>query len=103
MKETIYTLKPGNYLYQLAGRFYGDSLFWVLIYKANAENIYDPDLIVIGDKLIIPPLEGDRHKLSSHDSLELSESHRLLYEYYGETDDPVAGNFYQGMIRYRPK
>ena len=103
MKETIYTLKPGNYLYRLAGRFYGDSLFWVLIYKANTENIYDPDFILIGDKLIIPPLEGDRHNLSSHDSLELSESHRLLYEYYGETDDPVTGNFYHGMIRYRPK
>ena len=103
MKETIYTLKPGNYLYRLAGRFYGDSLFWVLIYKANTENIYDPDFILIGDKLIIPPLEGDRYNLSSHDSLELSESHRLLYEYYGETDDPISGNFYHGMIRYRPK
>lgn len=101
-EETIYTLQPGNYLYQLSGFFYGDSLFWVLIYKANADKIKNPEIVDVGGELVIPNLEGDRYNLTRNDSLNLSEGYRMLYEYYNSIDHPAAKRFYFGMKRYQP-
>lgn len=102
-EDLLYALKPGNYLYQLAGQFYGDSLFWVIIYKANASDIEDPEGVSVGKELIIPALEGDRFNLSRADSMNLSEGYRMLYEYYMVEEDPRTSNFYFGMMRYMPR
>lgn len=102
-EELLYVLEPGNYLYQLAGQFYGDSLFWVLIYKANAGKIADPEEVNEGGKLVIPPLEGKPGELTRKDSLNLSEGYRMLYEYYMVEEDPRTSNFYFGMVRYMPR
>lgn len=102
-EELLYVLEPGNYLYQLAGQFYGDSLFWVLIYKANAGKIADPEEVSEGGKLVIPPLEGKPGELTKKDSLNLSEGYRMLYEYYMVEEDPRTSNFYFGMVRYMPR
>jgi nucleoid-associated protein YgaU len=102
-EDGLYVLKPGNYLYQLAGQFYGDSLFWVIIYKANAKDIADPEAVKEGQKLLVPRLEGDRYNLTRNDSMNISEGYRLLYEFYMIEEDPRTSNFYFGMLRYRPK
>jgi len=102
-EELLYVLEPGNYLYQLAGQFYGDSLYWVLIYKANAAKIPDPEQVSEGGKLIIPPLEGTPGNLTRRDSMNLSEGYRMLYEYYMIEEDPRTSNFYFGMVRYMPR
>ena len=48
-----YVVKPGDMLMALAKRFYGDESKYVLIMEAN--NIDNADMIMVGQKLIIPP------------------------------------------------
>lgn len=50
-----YTVKAGDMLMSLAKRFYGDESKYKLIMEKN--NITDPDKIMVGQKLLIPPLE----------------------------------------------
>ena len=58
-----YTVVPKDCLWNLAGRFYGDATLWPLIFEYNnlpdivkrtGSRILDPDLILIGQILIIP-------------------------------------------------
>jgi curli production assembly/transport component CsgE len=49
----IYRVEPGDFLVKIAME-YGDSDFWEPIYKANQDKIDDPDLIYVGQRLVIP-------------------------------------------------
>lgn len=50
---TTYIVKSGDMLMLIAKRFYGDESKYTLIMEAN--DIKDPNKIMVGDKLIIPP------------------------------------------------
>jgi len=52
--QTYYNVKPGDYLSQIAKRFYKDETAWTKIAKAN--NLTNPDLIFSGNKLLLPNL-----------------------------------------------
>jgi nucleoid DNA-binding protein len=99
-------LKPvpeGNHLFQLAREIYGNPYLWVLIYKENHEKIPDPDIVVSGNELLIPALEGEADHLSRNDSMAVSEGYRLVYEYYKDRDEIRAKDCSRAMKRYRPK
>lgn len=49
-----HTISPGDTLYGLARRYYGDSAMWVKIYDANEDNIEDKRLLEVGQTLVIP-------------------------------------------------
>ena len=51
-REQYYTVKPGDFLAKIAEDIYGDYFQWPRIYRAN--NITNPDLIYIGQLLLIP-------------------------------------------------
>jgi nucleoid-associated protein YgaU len=46
-----YTVQPGDSLWQIARRVYGDGRYWVLLYQANADRIGNPNLIYPGQHL----------------------------------------------------
>jgi hypothetical protein len=46
-----YTVQPGDSLWQIARRTYGDGRYWVLLYQANADRIANPNLIFPGQYL----------------------------------------------------
>ncbi len=46
-----YTVQPGDSLWQIARRTYGDGRYWVLLYQANADRIANPNLIYPGQQL----------------------------------------------------
>ncbi|WP_245593560.1 LysM peptidoglycan-binding domain-containing protein [Azospirillum halopraeferens] len=48
-------VQPGNSLWRIARRTYGDGFFYTLIYRANREQIRDPDLIYPGQIFTLPP------------------------------------------------
>jgi tetratricopeptide (TPR) repeat protein len=48
------TVAPGDSLWSIANRIYGNSDLYLLIYKANRDRIRDPDLIFPGMTLNIP-------------------------------------------------
>jgi len=47
-------IKPGECLWLIARKIYGEGTKYTLIYKANEGSIQDPDLIYPGQKLVIP-------------------------------------------------
>jgi predicted small secreted protein len=53
---TDYVIRPGDTLYGIAAREYGDPLEWLTIYESNPW--IDPEALVPGDKIFIPPSEG---------------------------------------------
>jgi nucleoid-associated protein YgaU len=49
-----YTVVKGDSLSKIAQREYGDANQWHKIFEANKDVIDDPDLIEVGQDLIIP-------------------------------------------------
>ncbi|MBE6990981.1 MAG: LysM peptidoglycan-binding domain-containing protein [Ruminococcaceae bacterium] len=52
--SSIYTVLPGDNLWKIAQMYYGSGTQWSIIYNANKADIKNPDLIFIGQTLIIP-------------------------------------------------
>jgi nucleoid-associated protein YgaU len=50
-----YTVKSGDSLSKISKEFYGDPNEYMRIFYANRDKIKDPDMIQIGQQLIIPP------------------------------------------------
>ncbi len=50
----LYEVQPDDNLHWLAARFYGDPRQWVRIHQANREKVRNPNLLEIGQKLVIP-------------------------------------------------
>ncbi len=60
-KEIDYTVVKGDYLWKIAKKdeFYGNGFAWPVIYKANRDQIKDPDLIYPKQVFKIPVLSDD--------------------------------------------
>jgi len=50
-----YTMQPGDTLYSLARRYYGDGKLWTRIAAANRDKFRDVTTIPVGTVLVIPP------------------------------------------------
>ena len=53
-EETAVIVQPGNSLWRIARRVYGEGVRYSVIYRANQERIGDPDLIYPGQIFIVP-------------------------------------------------
>lgn len=49
-----HVVKAGDTLSKIARQYYGDSSLYTQIFEANKDQLKDPDLIKIGQKLRIP-------------------------------------------------
>ena len=49
-----YTVRSGDTLSEIAGKFYGNPARWTWIYAANRSKIHNPNSIYVGEKLTIP-------------------------------------------------
>ena len=49
-----HTVAKGDTLYSLARQYYGDQRRWKDIYNANRSTINDPNMIRVGQRLVIP-------------------------------------------------
>jgi nucleoid-associated protein YgaU len=47
-------VQPGDTLWDLAERVYGDPRRWNRIYRANAERLPDPDVLHVGQTILVP-------------------------------------------------
>ena len=47
-------MQPGNSLWRIARRNYGEGPRYTVIYQANKERIKDPDLIYPGQVFVVP-------------------------------------------------
>ncbi len=55
-KEDRLVVQPGNNLWRLAQKIYGDGFLYPMIFEANRDQIRDPDLIYPGQIFQIPPV-----------------------------------------------
>ena len=53
--ETMVVVQPGNSLWRIARRSYGDGIRYTLLFEANRDQIRDPDLIYPGQVFVVPP------------------------------------------------
>jgi nucleoid-associated protein YgaU len=53
--DQAFIVQPGNSLWRIARRTYGEGLRYTVIYEANRGEIRDPDLIYPGQVFAIPP------------------------------------------------
>lgn len=52
--ETQVIVQPGNSLWRIARRTYGEGMRFTLLYEANRDQIRDPDLIYPGQLFVLP-------------------------------------------------
>jgi len=52
--ETIYAVVPGDTLSKIAKHYYGDANKYMKIFEANKDQLKDPNVIQVGQKLRIP-------------------------------------------------
>ena len=57
-KSGQYTVKTGDTLSYLALKYYGDQYKWEKIYEANKQAMKSPHSLYVGQKIIIPLLDG---------------------------------------------
>jgi nucleoid-associated protein YgaU len=50
----MYTVQPGDNLWAIAQRTYGDGAMWRVLAGANADQIFNPNLIFPGETLRLP-------------------------------------------------
>ena len=50
----IYTVQPGDSLWRIAEKAYGNGRRWRRIYEANTDKISDASKIYVGQTLVIP-------------------------------------------------
>jgi nucleoid-associated protein YgaU len=53
-KDQTFIVQPGNSLWRIARRSYGQGVRYTVIYEANKEQIRDPDLIYPGQVFVLP-------------------------------------------------
>lgn len=53
-QDQAVVVQPGNSLWRIARRIYGEGLRYTVIYEANREQIRDPDLIYPGQVFVMP-------------------------------------------------
>ena len=54
VSDNMILVQPGNSLWRISRRFYGEGIMYTLIFKANQNQIDNPDLIYPGQIFEIP-------------------------------------------------
>ncbi len=80
------TVKPGSRLAQISRRWFGERLFWVYIYEANADKIKDPSLIHPGLTVMIPDIYSTFDDLSEAEVLRRARELEKKYKSGNNTD-----------------
>ncbi len=62
-----HTVQAGDNLWRIANDFYGSAYLWPNIYRVNSETIDNPDILIIGNDVQIPALQGILGKLTEDD------------------------------------
>lgn len=85
-----HAVNRGDKLWDLSDEFYRDAYLWPNIYRVNDKNIPNPDILVIGNVVTIPPLEGTYQNLTANDSVNISVGFYKAYKAYQKNGNQWA-------------
>jgi nucleoid-associated protein YgaU len=85
-EAVTWTLLPGDSLWGLALRFYGEGAQWTRILEANTSRLTDPDDLPVGESLLLPGVRGAAPVAVAQPGLEPDE---LPSQPSGGTDQPA--------------
>jgi LysM repeat protein len=64
--STYYTVRSGDTLSQIANRYYHNANDWQYLYHENGKTVSDPNLIYVGERLLIPDTAPAHYTLSDY-------------------------------------
>ena len=85
-----HTVKPGEKLWTISLDFYNQGDLWPNIYRMNLNVIRNPDLLLIGNEIIIPSLQGKPGNLTQKDIEDIAEGFIEVYLAYKGSDNRKA-------------
>ena len=75
VEPVIYKVKnKSSYLSNISRKYYDHYIFWIYIYLENKDKIKDPDNLVVGMELVIPPAEKYGIDKDDPNSIERAEA-----------------------------
>jgi len=77
-----HAVNRGDKLWNLSEDYYRDAYLWPNIYRVNDRSIPNPDILIIGNVVTVPPLEGTYQNLSAKDSVNISIGFYKAYKAY---------------------
>ena len=85
-----HTVKPGEKLWTISLDFYNQGDLWPNIYRMNLNVIRNPDLLLIGNEIIIPSLQSKPGNLTQKDIEDIAEGFIEVYLAYKKSDKRKA-------------
>lgn len=86
-------IHPGDRLWSLSNQYYGNVYLWPYIFRANGGSISNPDMLVVGNMISIPPLEGRPGHLSSSDKINIADGYMRVYLAYKQMGKPMIYHY----------
>jgi len=77
-----HAVNRGDKLWDLSDDYYKDAYLWPNIYRVNDKSISNPDILIIGNVVTVPPLEGTHENLTTKDSVNISVGFYKAYKAY---------------------
>jgi len=85
-----HAVSAGDKLWNLSEDYYRDAYLWPNIYRVNDRSIPNPDILIIGNVVTVPPLEGTIQNLTAKDSVNISIGFYKAYKAYKRYDNEWA-------------
>ena len=94
------TIKPGDNLWTISQQYYNKADLWPNIYRINLLEIENPDILIVGAIIQVPPLEGKVGSLTHNDSANIAEGNIHTYLAYKKLNKSYAKNYLWVASRY---
>ena len=92
--DQVYVVRSGDSLWNIAQQYYGNGFDWPRIYQANASQIADPNVISVGQRLIIPGTGSGTAAASAAPAVQATSSARSARQYA----DPIGPGLTPGRV-----
>lgn len=83
VEPVIYTVKnKSSYLSNISRKYYDHYIFWIYIYLENKDKIEDPDNLVVGMELVIPPAK--KYGINKNDPKSIEKAEAEIEKTFGK-------------------
>lgn len=95
-----HSVQSGDNIWTIAGAYYEEPFLWPNIYRANLVQIENPDYLLTGLPIHVPPLEGKISSLTNNDLANVAEGYVHAYLVYKKYNKADAKNYLWVACQY---